>query len=102
MSGILLGGNSTLSPNPALKAYALDFETSNWSSSASGVTMSVPAATHGKTPPFVLAVYQKTESNSYTTSWGAYTDVYWAAKINAAGDVTLTAGAAFAGRLVLV
>lgn len=102
MSGVLLGGARALAPASALSAYVLDFTASNWSSTTDAVTMSIPAATHGKETAFTVTVYMLQDDGSYTTSWGTYTDVYWEVKVSSTLDVTVTANTAFAGRIVLM
>lgn len=86
---------------PPTVTYEQLFAIADWASANSLYTITIPAATHGKGASYIVGVYEKS-GDTYTSSWGAYTDYYWSSTIAANGDLTLTASAAFDGKVVLV
>lgn len=83
----------------SVKKYALAFTTASWAGSGSSYSMTVTAAVHGcGTAPAVQI--QRASGSGYAVSEG-YPSDGWAAALADNGDVTISATAAFAGRIIL-
>jgi hypothetical protein len=79
--------------------YVFTFATGDWTRSGSTYTLTLPAATHkcGKSPAVDVFTLDGT---SYKKFYGLPSGG-WTISVNTDGDITLTASAAFSGKLVI-
>ena len=80
--------------------YAMAFDAETWLGEEPPHIITVPATVHGCGAELFVRLYRKQGDDTHTDSYGAPTQGY-TIKINAAGDVTVTAQAAFDGRIII-
>lgn len=82
----------------AVKKYAYAFTTSNWTG-AGPYTLTLNASTHGCGTEPSVEVFKK-NGTSYERYYG-YPSEGWTMSVNASGNITITASAAFDGKLIV-
>lgn len=93
-NAVVIGDGSLSGIGGGGKRYVKSFAVSDWTLSADRYTLTVPGSVHGCGPDLIVQVQM--------FSGGAYTGAVCSYSIAANGDVTFSAGEAFAGRAVFV
>lgn len=91
---IIIGDTNLSTP------YSQLINKSNWSSTGSAFTLTIPQATHGQVAgALFIAVYQNTVDSATSTS--PYAIVAVDTAIDSSGNITLTASETFSGKVVI-